>query len=106
MHQRYQAIPITLMQHSRTSIIYHLSQREQGDLEYSGACLSQTYSACDPGTPVALLQAPVLPEVPAPGSPLAPRVPPRSPASLYDARVLMSGVRDAWGAMLIQVDTR
>jgi hypothetical protein len=37
----------------------------------------------------------VLPEVPAPESPLAPRVPPRSPASLYDAYMLMSGVRDA-----------
>jgi len=37
----------------------------------------------------------VLPEVPVPVSPLAPRVPPRSPASLYDACMLMSGVRDA-----------
>ena len=59
------------------------------------ACLSQTCSACSPGTPAALLRALVLREVPAPGSPLAPRVPPRSPASLYDACVLMSGVRDA-----------
>ena len=31
----------------------------------------------------------------APGFPPAPRVPPRSPASLYDACVLMSGVRGA-----------
>ena len=57
-------------------------------------------SVCGPGTPVALVRAPVLLEVP------APRVPPRSPASLYDACVPMSGVRDAQGAMLIQVDTR
>ena len=58
------------------------------------ACLSQTCWVCDPDTPVALLRVPVLPEVPAPGSPLAPRVPPRSPASLCDACMLMSGVRD------------
>jgi len=48
----------------------------------------------------------VLPEVPAPGSPLAPRVPPCSPVSLYDACVLMSGVRDSWGAMFMQVVIR
>ena len=36
----------------------------------------------------------MLPEVPAPESPLAPRAPPRSRASLYDVCVLMSGVRD------------
>ena len=63
-------------------------------------------SVCDPGTPAALLRAPVLPEVPAPGCPPVPRVPPRSPASLYGARMLMSGVRDAWGAMLMQVGNR
>jgi len=62
-------------------------------------------SACEPGTPAALLRAPVLPEVPTPGSPLAPRVPPHSPASLYDACVLMSGVRDALGAMLMRENT-
>ena len=37
----------------------------------------------------------MLPEVPAPEAPRVPRVPLRSPASLYDACVLMSGVRDA-----------
>ena len=57
-----------------------------GRLTCSGACLSQTCSACDPGTLAALLRAMTLPEVP------APRVPPRSPTSLYDACVLMSGV--------------
>ena len=41
------------------------------------------------------LRFPVLPEVPAPVSPRVPRVPLRSPASLYDAYMLMSGVRDA-----------
>ena len=46
----------------------------------------------DPDTPAVPLRVPVLPEVPAPE---APRVPPRSPASLYDAYMLMSGVRDA-----------
>ena len=95
MQQRYQATPITYMQYSRTSVIYLVGQREQGDLECSGACLSQTCWVGDPDTPVALLRVLVLPEVPAPRSPRAPRVPPRSPASLYDACVLMSGVRDA-----------
>ena len=56
----------------------------------------------DPYTRVALLRVRVLPEVPAPGSPRAPRVPPHSPASLYDACVLMSGVRDARGVMLMR----
>jgi hypothetical protein len=37
----------------------------------------------------------VLPEVPAPEAPRVPRFPPRSPASLYDAYMLMRGVRDA-----------
>ena len=32
-------------------------------------------------------------------------VPPHSPASLYDACVLMSGVRDARDAMLMQMKT-
>ena len=59
------------------------------------SCFSQTCWAGDPDTPVVPLRTPVLPEVPAPESPLAPRVPPRSPVSLYDACVLMSGVRDA-----------
>ena len=45
------------------------------------ACLSQTWVG-DPDTPGVPLRVPVLPEVPAPESPLAPRVPPRSPASL------------------------
>ena len=53
-----------------------------------------------------LLPALVVPKVPAPGSPPAPRVLPRSPVSLYDACMLMSGVRDARGAMLMQVNTR
>ena len=48
----------------------------------------------------------VLPEVSTPGYPPAPWVPPHSPASLYDVCVLMSGVRDARGAMLMQVGTR
>ena len=60
----------------------------------------------DPGTPVAPLRVPGFLEAPAPESPLAPRVPPRSPASLYDVCVLMSGVRDARDAMLMQVGTR
>ena len=60
----------------------------------------------DPGTPAALLRALTLREVPAPVLPPAPRVPPCSPASLYDAWVLMSGVRDAQGAMLMQEDTK
>ena len=63
-------------------------------------------SAYDPGTLAALLRVPVLLEVPTPGSPLAPRVPPRSFASLYDACVLMSGVRDARGEMLMRENTR
>ena len=71
-----------------------------------GACLSQMCSTCGPGTPAALLLALVLLEVHDPGSPPAPRVPPRSPASLYDACVLMSGVRDASGAMLVQMGPR
>ena len=62
--------------------------------------LSQTCLACGPGTPAALLPALVLSEVP------APQVPSRSPASLYNACVLMSGVQDARGAMLMQVNTR
>ena len=37
----------------------------------------------------------MLPEVPTPEAPRVPRFPPRSPASLYDAYMLMSGVRDA-----------
>ena len=69
-------------------------------------CLSQTCSVYGPGTPAAPLRALVLPGVPAPGSAPAPRVPPRSPVSLYDACVLMSGVRDARDAMLMQVDIR
>ena len=59
------------------------------------ACLSQTCWVGDLDTPVVPLRTPVLPEVHAPESPLVLRVPPRSPASLYDACVLMSGVRDA-----------
>ena len=70
------------------------------------ACLSQTCWVYDPGTRAALLRVLVLLEVPTPGSPPAPRVPPRSPASLYDACVLMSGVRDAWGEMLTRKNTR
>ena len=66
-----------------------------GDLECSGACLSQRCWVGDLDTPAVPLRVPVLPEVPAPESPLAPRVPPRSPASLYGASMLMSGVRDA-----------
>ena len=53
-----------------------------------------------------LLPALVLPKAPAPESPPAPRVPPRSPASLYDACVLMNGVQDARGAILMQNKTR
>ena len=49
----------------------------------------------DPDTPAVPLRVPVLPEVPAPESPLAPRVPLHSPVSLYDACVLMSGVQNA-----------
>ena len=63
-------------------------------------------SACDSGTPAALLWALTPPEVPAPVLPPAPRVPPRSPASLYDACVLMNGVRDARGVMLMREDTK
>ena len=77
-----------------------------GRLRMLRGFLSQTCSACGPSTPAPLLLALVLPEVLAPGSPPAPRVPPHSSASLYDACVLMSGVRDARGAMLMQVGTR
>ena len=63
-------------------------------------------SAYDPGTPAAPLRVLTLLEVPAPVLPPAPRVPPRSPVSLYDACVLMSGVRDARGAMLMRDKTR
>ena len=53
------------------------------------------FSRCwvgDPDTLAIPLRFPVLPEVPAPVSPRVPRVPLRSPASLYDAYMLMSGV--------------
>ena len=58
------------------------------------------------GTPADLLPALVLPEAPARVSPPAPQVPPHFPTSLYDAYVLMSGVQDACGVMLMQVNTR
>ena len=63
-------------------------------------------SAYDSGTPVAPLRVLTLPELLARLLPPAPRVPPHSPASLYDACVLMSGVRDARGAMLMRDKTR
>jgi len=46
------------------------------------------------GHSCSLLPARALPEVLAPMSLPVPRVPPCSPASLYDACVLMSGVQD------------
>jgi len=58
------------------------------------------------GTPADLLPARVLSEVPAPVPPPVHWAPPRSPTSLYDACVLMSGVQDARSAMLMQITTR